>query len=45
MLNLIDKLRIFRELTPVADHMSESMQHILLQNAVLAVWMRYDKYR
>ena len=37
VLNWIDKLRMFHELTPVADRMSEKLQHILLQNAILGL--------
>ena len=37
MLNWINKPRIFHDLTPVADRMSENMQRIFLQNAVLGL--------
>ena len=37
VLHWIDKLRIFHANMPVADHMSDAMQRILLQNAVLGL--------
>ena len=37
VLNWINKLHMFHELTPVADRMSENMQRILLQNTVLGL--------
>jgi hypothetical protein len=39
LLNWIDKLRLFHELTPVPDRPSESVQRTLLQNAVLGLDM------
>jgi hypothetical protein len=36
-LNWIDKLRLFHELTPVADRLSENTQRTLLQNAVIGL--------
>ena len=37
MLNWIDKLRLFHDLTPVADRLSENTQRTLLQNAVIGL--------
>ena len=37
MLNWIEKLCFFHELTPVADRLSEHTQRILLQNAVIGL--------
>jgi hypothetical protein len=37
VLNWIDKLRLFHELTPVADRLSENTQQNLLQNAVIGL--------
>jgi hypothetical protein len=38
VLNWIDKLRLYHELTPVApDHLSENTQRTLLQNAVIGL--------
>jgi hypothetical protein len=37
LLNWIDKLRIYYELTPVADRLSENTQRTLLQNAVIGL--------
>ena len=37
VLHWIDKLRLFHELTPVADRLSENTQRTLLQNAVIGL--------
>jgi hypothetical protein len=37
LLNWVDKLRLFHELTPVPDRLSESVQRTLLQNAVIGL--------
>ena len=37
VLNWIDKLRLFHDVMPLTDRMSENMQRILLQNAVLGL--------
>jgi ABC-type enterochelin transport system ATPase subunit len=37
VLNWIDKLRLYHELTPVADRLSENTQRTLLQNAVIGL--------
>jgi hypothetical protein len=37
VLNWIDKLRLFHELTPIADRLSENTQGTLLQNAVIGL--------
>jgi hypothetical protein len=37
VLNWVDKLRLFHDLTPAADRLSESVQRTLLQNAVLSL--------
>ena len=37
VLNWIDKLRLFHDLIPFTDRMSEHMQRILLQNAVIGL--------
>jgi hypothetical protein len=36
-LNWIDKLRLYHELTPVADRLSENTQRTLLQNGVIGL--------
>jgi hypothetical protein len=37
VLNWVDKLHLFHNLTPAADRLSESVQHTLLQNVVLGL--------
>jgi hypothetical protein len=37
VLNWIDKLRLYHDLTPVADRLSENTQRTLLQNAVIGL--------
>jgi hypothetical protein len=37
VLNWIDKLRMFHELTPMAGRLSENTHRILLQNAVIGL--------